>query len=230
MIKVKNLTRVYTKGSVETHALRGVTVEIESGEFIAIIGKSGAGKSTFMYQMSLLDTPTSGAISVNGTDILTLPERNRTRFRLENLGYVFQDYALLPEMTAEENVMIPLLMRGVPTETARAKARKVLGRLGLEQRVDWRPNRLSGGEQQRVSVARGIVDDPIILFADEPTANLDSATSEELMKYLRELNAAGQTIIMVTHEREYANQADRILEMSDGLIVKEHVHKGGLRS
>ncbi len=222
MIIATELNRIYKKGSVQTHALRGVTVEISDGEFLAIVGKSGAGKSTFLYQMSLLDKPTSGTLNIDGIDVLSFNEQEKTRFRLDNLGYVFQTYALLPEMTAEENVLIPLLMRGMPLDSARKKACSVLSRLGLCKRTCWRPNQLSGGEQQRVSVARGIAHDPMILFADEPTANLDTSTSKELMKYLKELNEAGQTIIMVTHEREYANQAHRILEMSDGLIVAEH--------
>lgn len=221
MITAKNLSRIYTIGSVETHALKGVDVTIADGEFVAIIGKSGAGKSTLMYQLSLLDTPTTGSIHINGTDVSSLSMDDRIRFRLKNLGYVFQDYALVPELTAEENVFLPLLMQGYALKAARVQARKVLERLGLGHRLDRRPNRLSGGEQQRVSIARAIAHSPLILFADEPTANLDTNTSQQLLCYLQELHAAGQTIVMVTHELEYAARANRVIELSDGLIIKE---------
>lgn len=219
IIKAENLTRIYTLGSAETRALDDVSVEIAEGEFVSIVGKSGAGKSTLMYQLSLLDRPTSGSIHVYNTNILELSEAERTLFRLAYLGYVFQDYALVPELTAEENVALPLLMRGSRYDEARTQARAVLERLGLTHRLAHRPNRLSGGEQQRVSVARAIVHNPVILFADEPTANLDTTTSAELLEYLHELHTKGQTIIMVTHEKEYAAQADRIIEMRDGKIV-----------
>tara|TARA_B100000745_G_scaffold146098_1_gene95571 strand:+ start:3793 stop:4473 length:681 start_codon:yes stop_codon:yes gene_type:complete len=225
MIKGTNITRVYKKGSVETHALRGVDIEIKKGEFVAIVGKSGAGKSTLLYQLSLLDTPTTGTIHIDNTDIATLSIKERTNFRLNYLGYVFQDYALLPELTAEESVLLPLMMQGYTTEDARKRADEVLTRLELSHRTTWRPSQLSGGEQQRVSVARAIAHTPLILFADEPTANLDSVTSKQLLEYLEELNQAGQTIVMVTHELEYAQHAHRIIEMSDGSIIKETRHK-----
>ena len=221
MIDAHDITRVFKKGTVETHALRGVSLEVTDGEFVAIVGKSGAGKSTLLYQLSLLDTPSSGTIIINETDALTLKGGARTTFRLNYLGYVFQDYALLPELTAEENILLPLMMQGFSASDARARAVEVLTRLGLEARTTWRPSQLSGGEQQRVSVARAIAHSPLILFADEPTANLDSVTSKVLLEYLEELNKAGQTIVMVTHELEYAQRAHRIIEMSDGVISKE---------
>ena len=224
MITTTGIQRIYTKGDVETRALRGVDITITDGEFVSIVGKSGAGKSTLLYQLSLLDTPTHGTVVIDDTDTASLSVKERTEFRLNYLGYVFQDYALLPELTAEENVLLPLMMQGYDTEDARARAVEVLERLELGHRTTWRPSQLSGGEQQRVSVARAIAHTPLILFADEPTANLDSSTSKQLLEYLEELNAAGQTIVMVTHELEYARHAHRVIEMQDGVITKETKH------
>lgn len=228
LLKTKNITRVFHKGSAETTALRGVSLDIENGEFVAIVGRSGAGKSTLLYQLSLLDAPTSGEVFLKDTSTALLSSKERTRVRLTMLGYVFQDYALLPELSAEENVMVPLLMQGVSLRDAKARAGVVLKRLGLGERLENLPTELSGGEQQRVSIARAIAHDPLVLFADEPTANLDSATSENLLCYFKELHESGQTIIMVTHELDYARKAERVIELSDGEIVfdgspKEHI-------
>ncbi len=219
MISIKNLTKTYTNGTVETHVLKGIDLEIKEGEFVAIMGKSGAGKSTLMYQMSLLDMPTGGSISVAGTDILSLSESDRTQFRLRQLGYIFQDYALIPELTAEENVSIPLFMEGYDKGEAYIRARKVLDDIGMQGKYKNRPNQLSGGEQQRVSVARAVVQDPQILFADEPTANLDSVSSEAVLEVLKQLHDRGQTIVMVTHEPEYTRYCNRIIFLEDGLIT-----------
>lgn len=226
IIEATGVTRVFEVGGVETHALRGVDVSISHAEFVAVIGKSGAGKSTLMYQLSLLDVPTEGEIVINGVNAKELSGHERTHFRLNNLGYVFQDYALVPELTAEENVMLPLLMRGESHTAALSQAREVLDRLRLSHRLDHRPGRLSGGEQQRVSIARAIAHEPLILFADEPTANLDSETSRELLTYLEELHDhAGQTIVMVTHELDYAARAERVIEIQDGRVVREGTPK-----
>lgn len=221
MITIKNLTKVYTNGKIETHVLKGIDLEVKQGEFVAIMGKSGAGKSTLMYQMSLLDEPTSGSIIVDGEDVLKLSNKERTRFRLIRLGYVFQDYALVPELTAAENVLVPLLMKGQSTENAKQIALKALNEVGLSHRTDNRPTQLSGGEQQRVSIARAIAEDPKILFADEPTANLDSASGNHIIEVLRDLNKKGQTIVMVTHEREYTIYCDRIIYLEDGKVTRE---------
>jgi putative ABC transport system ATP-binding protein len=201
--------------------LKGLDLTVREGEFVAIMGKSGAGKSTFMYQMSLLDEPTTGEIVVDGVPVLTLSNKDRTKFRLEKLGYVFQDYALVPELTALENVLIPLMMRGFDDEYARRKAATALTNVGLETKLKNRPSQLSGGEQQRVSIARAIAEDPKILFADEPTANLDSASGKHIVEVLRDINAKGQTIVMVTHEKEYTLYCDRIVHLEDGKIVRE---------
>lgn len=219
MIKVRNLVKTYTDGDKVTNVLKGLDFTANSGEFIAIMGRSGAGKSTFLYQMSLLDDPTSGEIVIDGVDTHNLTVDEKTTFRLNNLGYVFQDYALLPDLTAVENIALPLLMQGVEKEEAYKIGEESLKKFNLGHRINNLPSQLSGGEQQRVSVARAIAHKPKILFADEPTANLDNASSETVMKLFRELNKEGQTIVMVTHEEEYAKMADKIVTLDDGKII-----------
>jgi putative ABC transport system ATP-binding protein len=223
MIQVKNLKKTYANGKIETHVLKGIDLEVKTGEFLAIMGKSGAGKSTLMYQMSILDEPTSGEILIDGVDILSLSIREKTGFRLNRLGYVFQDYALVPELTSLENIMIPLLMRGLDTSAAKERALKALESVGLVNKDKNLPSQLSGGEQQRVSIARAVAQDPIILFADEPTANLDSVSSANIVDVLMDLNKKGQTIVMVTHEKEYTNHCNRIIFLEDGKIIREDI-------
>ena len=219
IIKTRGLEKTYYTGQIETPVLKGIDLDIGQGEFVAIMGKSGAGKSTLMYQISLLDQPTGGSISVDGTDILALNESQRTDFRLNQLGYVFQDYALVPELSALENIAIPMFMQGRETEIAYQRAQEVLDAIGMQGKYDNRPNQLSGGEQQRVSIARGVAQNPKILFADEPTANLDSSSSEAVIEVLKGLHEKGQTIVMVTHEPEYTKYCDRIIYLEDGLIT-----------
>lgn len=221
MITVKNLYKTYFSGTVEFPVLKQVSLSIKKGEFIAITGRSGSGKSTLLYQLSLLDTPTSGEIYLNDVYTNTLSDEQRIQFRLTELGYVFQDYALIPSLTAIENVMTPLLMQGYSTTDAQKKARIVMDKVGVADKQENLPNQLSGGQQQRVSIARAIAHEPKILFADEPTANLDSETSEQVLDTFLELHTSGQTIVMVTHEDEYARLTDRIITLSDGCIVKE---------
>jgi putative ABC transport system ATP-binding protein len=220
MIKVKDLKKNFYEGQVETKVLKGIDIHIEKGEFVAIMGRSGAGKSTFLYQVSLLDVPTSGEIIIDGVDTHNFTEEQKIDFRLHELGYVFQDYALLPDLTSVENVALPLLMQGESKKDAYKKAEKTLGKMGLEKRMNALPANLSGGEQQRVSISRAIVHKPKILFADEPTANLDNESSKIVMKILEELHEQGQTIVMVTHEEEYGSRAQRIIRLDDGQIVK----------
>ncbi len=220
MIRVKNLIKTYIDGDKETHVLKGLDFVANNGEFIAIMGRSGAGKSTFLYQMSLLDEPTSGEIIIDNIDTHNLSVDQKTSFRLNNLGYVFQDYALLPDLTALENIALPLLMQGMNKDEAYKIGEESLNKFNLGHRINNLPSQLSGGEQQRVSVARAIAHRPKILFADEPTANLDNASSETVMSIFKELNKAGQTIVMVTHEEEYAKMADRIVNLDDGRIVE----------
>lgn len=221
MIEVRNLRKTFKDGDVETHVLKGVNFTAHDGEFIAIMGRSGAGKSTFMYQMSLLDEPTSGEIIINGIHAHNMTADKKTKYRLKELGYVFQDYALLPDLTATENVALPLLMQGMSKSKAYEIAAAALKRMGLGHRLDNVPSHLSGGEQQRVSITRAIAHNPKILFADEPTANLDNESSRKVMEIFKELHKAGQTIIMVTHEEEYGKMAERIVKLDDGKIVSE---------
>ena len=219
MIEIKNLKKSFKDGESVTEVLKGIDFVAKSGEFIAIMGRSGAGKSTLLYQMSLLDEPTSGEVIIDGKDMTTFSIGERTNYRLSELGYVFQDYALLPEMTALENVALPLLMQGFSEKKAYKKAEEHLTKVGLGNRLNNLPSKLSGGEQQRVSIARAIAHDPKILFADEPTANLDNESSLVVMKILKELNKDGQTIIMVTHEKEYSKYAERTIHLDDGRIT-----------
>ncbi len=221
MITAKNIVKTFKNGSVETQVLKGVSLEIKDGEFVAIMGKSGAGKSTFMYQLGLLDHPTAGDIFIDDVNATNLSHDDRTKFRLDNLGYIFQDYALVPELTALENVMVPLMMMGKTDEEVITIARKSLERIGLGHRENNLPSQMSGGEQQRVSIARAVAHNPKILFADEPTANLDNISSESVMEVFKELHNMGQTIIMVTHEPEYTVHCDRVIYLSDGQIVDE---------
>jgi putative ABC transport system ATP-binding protein len=219
MLKVTNLTKSFKNGDIETKILKGVNFEAKDGEFIAIMGRSGAGKSTFMYQMSLLDEPTSGEIFIDGQEVHTMSEKQKMAFRLAKFGYVFQDYALLPELTAVENVALPLLMENIKPAKATEMASAALIQVGLGSRLHNLPSQMSGGEQQRVSISRAIAHKPDILFADEPTANLDRESSIVVMGIFQELHKQGQTIIMVTHEEEYGKMAEKIVRLDDGKIL-----------
>ena len=219
MIETKKLTKMFHNGSVETWVLKGVDFKAKSGEFVAIMGRSGAGKSTFLYQMSLLDEPTGGEVWIDGQNASGLSPKEKALFRLVKFGYVFQDYALLPELTALENVALPLLMQSMSKKVAYAKAQTALEKVGIGGRLGNLPSQLSGGEQQRVSIARAVAHNPQVLFADEPTANLDQESSALVMNIFKELHGEGQTIIMVTHEEEYAKRAERILRFDEGKIL-----------
>lgn len=220
MIQTKKLRKSFKNGLIETEILKGIDFNVDRGEFIAIMGRSGAGKSTLMYQISLLDEPTSGEIIINGGhNAATMTNDEKTAFRLTRLGYVFQDYALIPELTALENVALPLLMQDIPKKKAYAQAEEALRKVGLATHMRQLPSQLSGGEQQRVSISRAIAHKPDILFADEPTANLDNESSKVIMDIFGELHKAGQTIIMVTHEPEYGKMAEKIVHLDDGMIT-----------
>lgn len=221
IIKAVNITKSFTDGDTVTQVLKGIDLVVDEGEFVAIMGRSGAGKSTLLYQLSLLDTPTGGSIILDGKVVDTFSNTEKTKFRLHELGYVFQDYSLLPELTALENIMVPLLMQGISKKAAKKRAEEVLENVNLLKRAGNLPAELSGGEQQRVSIARAITHKPKIIFADEPTANLDSFSSRLVMDIFKKLNKDdGLTIVMVTHEEEYGKMADRIVKLSDGLVVK----------
>jgi putative ABC transport system ATP-binding protein len=222
-VKVTNLKKDYSDGKNITHVLKGLDLEIQHGEFVAIMGRSGAGKSTLLYQLGLLDVPSSGEIYLMDKKVSHLNSPQRSKFRLNELGFVFQDYALLPELTALENISLPLLQQGKTKGEAYEISKIVLARVGMEGKEKNLPSELSGGQQQRVSIARAIAHNPHIVFADEPTANLDSYSGLQVIEVFKQLNKEGQTIVMVTHELEYGKMADRIIHLSDGNIVPKAV-------
>ena len=224
MIEVKNLYKTFKSGDAEIHAVEDVSFTVPSGQFVSITGKSGSGKSTLLYQLGLLDMPTGGQVFIDGIESVGLDENDRTLMRLNALGYIFQDYAILPTLSAIENVMVPLLMQGLSENEAREKAALALTRVGLGNRINNLPSELSGGQQQRVSIARAIGHNPKVLFADEPTANLDSDTSHTVLETFLELNREGQTIIMVTHEPEYAALTHRIITLGDGKLINDQLN------
>ncbi|KAF5434695.1 putative ABC transport system ATP-binding protein [Candidatus Methanophagaceae archaeon] len=219
MIRVKDLKRTYILGKVEVHALSGVTFEVEKGEVLALMGPSGSGKSTLLHQLGLLDTPTAGEINIDAIDVLRLSDKEKIVFRLNQLGYVFQEYAILSELTALENVYLPAMMRGERKEDYMKSSTEILETVGLGERLHHRPYELSGGEQQRVAIARALVNKPKILFADEPCANLDSVSSRQILELFKALNKdMGQTIVMVTHEDWHTKYVDRVIYLKDGVI------------
>jgi len=226
IIKAENLTKKFKSGNSELVVLKDLNLSVREGEFLSITGRSGSGKSTLLHQLGLLDKPNSGRIEINGIDVSSLNNDERTSFRLNELGFIFQDYALVPELTALENVLIPLFMQGLKNHNAEKAAREALKKVDLGDRLDNLPSQLSGGEQQRVSIARAIGHKPKIVFADEPTANLDSETAQVVLKTFIDLNKEGQTIVMVTHEPEYANLTHRILVLANGVIYKEKMGNG----
>ncbi len=222
MISLRNVTRIYGEGGAQVRALAGLNLDIELGQFVAIMGASGSGKSTAMNILGCLDTASSGTYSFNGVDITALTRDGRALLRRNYLGFVFQGFNLLARTTALENVELPLVYRGLSRSERHAKARLALEAVGLADREEHRPGELSGGQQQRVAIARAIVSDPLILLADEPTGNLDSERSHDIMRLLRRLNRErGITVIMVTHEADMAEYADRIISFADGKIAED---------
>jgi|SRR6185369_16998682 len=220
LIEINNLKKHYTSGSESVEALRGVDIRIEAGQFITIMGQSGSGKSTLLSVLGGMNHPTEGEVEMAGVKLYELPAEHLADFRAQKLGFVFQAFHLIPYLTAIENVMLPLAIVRMNSLQKRAAAMKSLERVGLGKKTDRLPNQLSGGEQERVAIARAIVNSPQILLADEPTGNLDSRTSEDVMALLSELNSAGQTVVMVTHNPENCRYSDKSILLRDGLIVE----------
>jgi putative ABC transport system ATP-binding protein len=218
IIETNDLTRTYRLDHVEVQALRGVSVQVERGEFVALMGPSGSGKSTLMHLLGCLDTPTAGQYLLEGREVSRLSSDERARLRSARLGFVFQTFNLLPRLSALDNVQLPLLYQG-RVDALEARAREVLTRVGLGHRLQHRPTELSGGERQRVAIARALITNPALILADEPTGNLDSATGEDIMRLLVELCQEGRTIVVVTHDAVVAAHAQRVVHMRDGMIV-----------
>ena len=221
VIKTEDLSKHYILGVETVKALDGVNLEIATGEFVAVMGPSGSGKSTFMNLIGCLDTPTAGNYWLNGSQVSNLSEDELARVRNQEIGFVFQTFNLLPRATALHNVELPLIYAGVGVKERRERAEEKLSLVGLEDRMDHRPPELSGGQRQRVAVARALINEPALLLADEPTGNLDSHTSKDIMKVFVDLNAQGQTIVIVTHENDIAEYAERQVHLLDGLIDKD---------
>ena len=219
MIKLDNITKIYSTEEVQTTSLNGVSLEIKEGEFVAIMGPSGCGKSTLLNIMGLIDTPTEGTYLLNGKDVSTLTENERTDIRKGVIGFVFQSFNLIDELNVNENVELPLLYMGVPAKERKERVLEVRRRMNMSQRGKHYPSQLSGGQQQRVAIARAVISNPKIILADEPTGNLDSKNGLEVMEMLSQLNAEGTTIIMVTHSQHDATYANRIINLYDGQII-----------
>lgn len=221
IIRLQSITRDFALGNQTVKVLKGIDLQIQRGEYVALMGPSGSGKSTMMNLLGCLDTPTSGTYELNGTDVSRLSDNELAEIRNKEIGFVFQTFNLLPRSTALENVSLPLVYAGEVNNQRKTRATEVLGQVGLSDRMDHRPNQLSGGQRQRVAVARAMVNKPSIILADEPTGNLDSKTSVEIMGLLEDIHKQGNTIILVTHEEEIAREAKRIIRLRDGVIESD---------
>jgi putative ABC transport system ATP-binding protein len=222
MLSMREVARVYRTDTVETTALDGIFLDVADGEFVAIMGPSGCGKSTLLNVIGMLDSPTSGSYVFNGTEVAKLSESKLADFRKRNIGFIFQSFNLVDELSVRENIELALLYHNVPTGERRTRVDAVMDKVGIAHRARHRPSQLSGGQQQRVAVARALVAAPKLILADEPTGNLDTAHGEEVMKMLQALNAEGSTIVMVTHSPAHADYAGRVVNMLDGRILVEH--------
>lgn len=221
MIELRDITKVYQLGEEEVRALDGVSLTIEDREFVAIIGASGSGKSTLMNMIGCLDTPDDGSYRIDGQEVSELTEKEQSIMRNRKIGFIFQQFNLLPKLTAYENVELPLIYQGVGAAERKERVTEALKKVGLEHRIHHRPNQLSGGQQQRVAVARALVTRPSLILADEPTGNLDSHSTTEIMALLKELHESGNTLVLITHDNEIANQAPRRVRLMDGRIISD---------
>ena len=224
LIRVDDLRKIYNPGENEVRALDGVSLTIERGEFVAIVGHSGSGKSTLMNMLGCLDTPTSGHYYLEGLDVSTLSDNQLSDIRNKKIGFIFQGFNLIPNLTAEENVELPLIYRGMDRKSRRKLARESLEMVGLEHRMTHKPSEMSGGQQQRVAIARAIAAKPPVILADEPTGNLDSASSKEILGILKKLHAGGRTVILITHDDGIASQAKRVVRIMDGKIESDFIN------
>jgi putative ABC transport system ATP-binding protein len=224
LIHLEGLTKVFTTDEVETHALSGIHLQIQRGEYVAIAGPSGCGKSTLLSIIGLLDSPSSGTYVLNGQPVQSLDFTQRARIRNREIGFIFQSFNLIGDLTVYENVELPLTYRGMPAAERRERVTQALERVGMGHRAKHYPSQLSGGQQQRVAVARALVGQPAVLLADEPTGNLDSKNGEAVMELLRELHRAGSTICMVTHDTRFARHADRAIHLFDGRVVEDNAN------
>lgn len=220
LVKLTNINKVYASGDISFQALKNINLEIKSGDFIAITGPSGSGKSTLMHIIGLLDTPTSGTYQLDSQDVSHLKEEEKAQLRNQKIGFVFQSFNLLPRTPSIDNVALPLIYSGTPRDERTEKAKAALSQVGLTDKLNSHPNQLSGGQQQRVAIARALVTNPSLILADEPTGNLDSKSGQEIMEIFKDLNLEGRTIVVVTHERDIAKHAQKIIRMRDGEIIK----------
>ncbi len=223
MIEVKDMHKTYFMGKIKVPALRGVTFGVQDGEFLAIMGPSGSGKSTLMHLMGCLDYPTEGEYWIDGREISSISDDRLAEIRNQKIGFVFQQFNLLSRTTILQNVEVPLIYRGVNLRRRRQLAKEALEKVGLGHRLTHKPNEISGGQKQRVAIARALVNNPAIILADEPTGNLDSKTGQEILEIFTDLNSQGHTIVLVTHEKEIAEYARRVIELRDGRILKDEV-------
>ena len=221
VIKIRNITRDFPLGNEIVKVLKGIDLDIERGEYVALMGPSGSGKSTLMNLLGCLDTPTSGSYELNGNDVSNMTDDELAEIRNKEIGFVFQTFNLLPRTTALENVALPMIYAGASKSERTERAKQVLTDVGLADRMDHKPNQLSGGQRQRVAVGRALVNHPSIILADEPTGNLDSKTSDEIMNLFNEIHKAGNTVILVTHEEEIAENAHRIIRLRDGMVESD---------
>jgi putative ABC transport system ATP-binding protein len=222
IVRLEGVSKSYRMGDETVHALNGLDLSVGEGEFVAIMGPSGSGKSTLLNLLGCLDKPTTGAYYLGDTDVAKLSDDEISHIRNQRIGFIFQSFNLIPALTVLENIEVPFFYAGVGGRAAKTRARELAKKVGLEHRTSHRPTQLSGGQQQRVAIARALANNPFIILADEPTGNLDSTTGGEIMAILRELNAAGKTIIMVTHEDDIAACAQRTIHMKDGQVVRPH--------